>query len=462
MHRPKNRLSSLPSLKGGAGLALRRKRVTVVGMGKSGAAAVSLLAREGAETLVVDEIQKEIPPALGTMASVRFHLGPFREEDFLRSDLIVVSPGVPLQHLPMGKLKATGIPVIGELELAASFLSAPVIAVTGTNGKSTTTTLVGEILKGWGWQVFVGGNLGTPLSEAVSSPWDFIVVEASSFQLETIEAFRPRIAALLNVTPDHLDRYPDLPAYQKAKWRIFENQSDEDHAVINHDDPLTRPPFLKKPPVFFSRSIVPSRGIYLRDGEIFSNVWGEPEPIIRLDALKLKGAHNIENVMAAAAMTLLCGCSVEGIRRVLIDFKGLPHRMEFVREVRGVKYINDSKGTNVGAVLKSLEGPASPVIWIAGGKDKESDFTPLRDIASKKVKRLILIGEAREKMARCFAGVVALERADSMEEAVEKGASLAAPGDMVLLSPACASFDMFRDYQDRGDVFKRAVRGLPD
>jgi UDP-N-acetylmuramoylalanine--D-glutamate ligase len=446
----------------------KQKRVTVVGMGRSGVAAALLAAREGAEVLIIDDRQKEIPASLlafnlseGKNVPLRFHLGAWREEDLFSAEYVILSPGVPLKKLPFKKLEALRIPVIGELEFAAAFLSAPVIAITGTNGKSTTTTLVGEILKGWGWKVFVGGNLGTPLSEAVGPLWDFIVVEVSSFQLETISKFRPRIAALLNITPDHLDRYPDLLSYQKAKWRIFENQSTEDHAILNGDDLLATPPFFKSAPVLFSRTQIPQRGVYLNQGEIVSNLWGEPEQIIRLDALKIKGAHNTENVMAAIAITLLCGCSVECIRQTLAQFKGLPHRMELVREVRGVKYVNDSKGTNVGAVMKSLEGLTAPVILIAGGKDKEGDFTPLRELVQKKVKRLILLGEAQEKMARCFSAHPAVERVDSMEEAVERAADAADPGDIVLLSPACASFDLFRDYQHRGDVFKQAVSRLP-
>lgn len=440
---------------------LKQRRVTVVGMGRSGIAAASLLAREGADVLIVDDRQKEIPASLQALGQVRVQLGAWREEDLFSAEWVVLSPGVPLKRLPLKKLESLRIPVVGEMEFAARFLTAPLIAITGTNGKSTTTTLVGEILKGWGWKVFVGGNLGTPLSEAVGSPWDFIVVEVSSFQLETISRFRPRIAALLNITPDHLDRYPDLSSYQKAKWRIFENQSGEDYAIVNGDDPLAVPPFLKGASILFSRTQIPQRGVYLNQGEIVSNIWGEAEPIIRLDALKLKGAHNVENVLAAVAMTLLCGCSVECIRQTLTQFRGLPHRMEMVREAQGVKYINDSKGTNVGAVMKSLEGLTAPVILIAGGKDKEGDFTPLRELVQKKVKRLILLGEAQEKMARCFSTHPAVERVDSMAQAVARAAASAESGDIVLLSPGCASFDQFRDYQHRGEVFKQAVAGLP-
>lgn len=461
--------------RGGVALreSFRGKKVAVVGMGASGMAAASLLVREGAEVLVVDDREKEIPSPLARLSregrgsgSLRFHLGGRREEDLLSSECVVLSPGVPLKTLPIEKLQARRIPILGEVELAATFLStlpAPIIAITGTNGKSTTTTLVGEILKEWGWKVFVGGNLGTPLSEAVTGVWDFIVAELSSFQLETIQTFRPRIAALLNVTPDHLDRYPDFQSYQKAKWRIFENQSEEDYAVLNQDDPATMPSVLKGAAISFSRLTLPKRGVSLhwREGEIVSNLWGEPEPIVRVELLKIKGSHNIENAMAAIAVTLLCGCSAEGIRQALMNFKGLPHRMEFVREVRGVKYINDSKGTNVGAVVKSLEGLTVPVILIAGGKDKEGDFTPLRDLVLKKVKRLILLGEAQEKIARCFSDHPAVERVGSMEQAVERAAASAKAGEIVLLSPGCASFDMFRDYRHRGDIFRQAVEGLP-
>lgn len=450
------------------GMSFQGKKVVVVGMGASGAAAAALLLREGAEVLAIDDRQKEVPSSLAALAEssgglLRFRLGERRADDLFSADVIVVSPGVPRESLPLRELEAREIPLIGEVELASIYLTAPIIAITGTNGKSTVTTLVGEILKEGGWKVFVGGNLGTPLSEAVGGAWDFIVAEISSFQLETVRSFRPRIAALLNLTPDHLDRYPDFQSYREAKWRIFENQSEGDYAVLNQDDPAVFPSLLKSDLVSFSRRSVPRRGVYLylREGEIVSNLWGEPQPIIRLDALKIKGSHNVENAMAAAAITLLCGSSVESIRQALTRFKGLPHRMEVVRERRGVKYINDSKGTNVGAVIKSLEGLTAPVILIAGGKDKGSDFMPLRDAVMKKVKRLILLGEAQEKIARCFPDHPAVEPVKSMEEAVERAAAAAAPGDVVLLSPACASFDLFRDYRHRGEVFQRAVEGLP-
>lgn len=439
---------------------LRNKKVTVVGMGRSGIAAAQLLSDEGAVVSILDE--KKDVPAPFLSASVQFRSGPWSDKDLFTTDLIVLSPGVSLKKLPTAQLEAMGIPVIGEVELAASLLSAPIIAITGTNGKSTTTMLVGNILKSWGWKVFVGGNLGTPLSEAVSSQWDFIVLELSSFQLETINALRPRIAAVLNITPDHMDRYPDFNAYRQTKWRIFENQSEEDQIVLNLDDPHSIPSRLKGLSTYFSRHKSLKRGVYLHGEEIVTSLRGTEEPICRLDVLHSNRVRHVENFLAAAAISLLCGCSVEGISRAFQAFKGLPHRMEGVREVRGVRYLNDSKGTNVGAVIRSLEGISSPVILIAGGRDKEGDFRPLKNVINKKVRQLILMGEAKEKMAHCFSEHPSVEGVASMEKAVLRAAATARPGEVVLLSPACASFDMFQDYQDRGEAFKNAVRRLPE
>jgi len=436
-----------------------KKHVSVVGMGKSGMAAAALLSKQGAEVLILDDDKnRAIPP--GQPSSMRFQLGGWHEDDLTSADLVVLSPGVALNRLPVARLRALGIPLIAEVELAASLLSAPIIAITGTNGKSTTTTLVGEILRDWGWQVFVGGNLGLPLSEAVSSPWDFIVAELSSFQLESVSDLCPRIAALLNITPDHLDRYPDFQSYQRAKWRIFENQGNQDYAVLNLDDPLSLPPSLKSSAAYFSRRQKVDYGVYLYDGEIFSTIRGEPESVCRLDALHFRQSCLIENILAATAIALLCGCAIEGIAEVLTRFQGLPHRMEFVRSHQGVQYLDDSKGTNVGAVIRSVESLQGPVILIAGGRSKGTDFTPLRDPVLRKVKQLILIGETKEAMLEVFSGHAHCTTADSMQDAVAQAASAAKPGDSVLLSPACASFDMFRDYAHRGETFKEAVGGL--
>ncbi len=441
-------------------------------MGRSGLSAATLLSREGAEILVVDDVQKKPPASLP--AGIRFKTGNWTENDLTRADLVVLSPGFPVSKLPAA-LKKNRVPVISEIELAASLITAPVIGITGTNGKSTTTTLVGQVLHHWGLNVFVGGNLGLPLCEAVASNWDFVVAELSSFQLETITQFRPRIAALLNITPDHLDRYVDLAAYQRAKWRIFENQLPQDHAVLNLDDPLTTPPSIQADTIYFSKSPgvlaargFPGRGVYLEDGVIKTTIWGEPETVCRLDQVHRAVACHVENILAATAITQLCGCSLEGIAQTLRTFTGLPHRMEFVRSLAGVHYLNDSKGTNTGALMRSLEGLNNPVILIAGGRDKAADFSPLRSLIQDKVKHLILIGEAKEKMAACFSGHAAIELLDedngmeAMQEAVLRAATVAKEGDTVLLSPGCASFDQFRDYQDRGEVFKKMVNALPE
>lgn len=443
---------------------VKGKKVTVIGMGKSGLSAATLLSQKGAIPLLIDDQQQKPPLALPSRIQVK--LGAWDERDLCEADLIVLSPGVPISKLPMALLKSSNVPVISEIELASSFISSPLIGITGTNGKSTTTTLVGQILHNWGLTTFVGGNLGLPLSEAVSSHWDFIVAELSSFQLETITHFRPRIAALLNITPDHLDRYKDLDAYQKTKWRIFENQQKEDHAVCNFDDPLTLPPSTKGEVIFFSKNKRVERGVYLRNDMIQSTIWGEEESVCHVKDLGKGAAYYIENILAATAITQLCGCSLEGIAKTLRSYQGLPHRMEFVRSVSGVQYLNDSKGTNTGALMRSLEGQNKPVILIAGGRDKATDFSPLKTTIRDKVKHLILFGEAREKMARCFSDHPSIEMIQStngfeaLETAVTRATKTANPGETILLSPACASFDLFLNYQERGETFKKIVNGL--
>ncbi|MEK7748172.1 MAG: UDP-N-acetylmuramoyl-L-alanine--D-glutamate ligase [Nitrospirota bacterium] len=452
---------------------LAKKKVTVFGLGKSGEAVAALIASQGGEVLVVDDEQKDPPKSLTTLKSdipVRFRLGDFEESDFLSAELVVVSPGVPLSRLPLEALSTAAIPVIGEMELASRFVVAPIIAITGTNGKSTTTTLVADILKESGFRVFLGGNIGTPLSLAAFHPFDYIVLEVSSFQLETITTFRPKIAALLNVTEDHLDRHDTMENYRKLKERIFENQKRVDYAVLNADSfppiplfPSSYPNTCKSIPAWFSRkgdALMPRQGVTLVKDMIVSSITGREEAVIAVKAIRLSGTHNLENVIAAITISLLAGASLESIQKVVSEFSGLPHRMEFVREVKGVRYINDSKGTNVGSVLKSLEGMNAPVILIAGGLDKGSDFTLLREIIFKKVKRLILMGDAVEKMLVAFKGHSAVDKVHSMQEAVLLASASGAKGEAVLLSPGCASFDMFKNYAHRGDVFKKAVLEL--
>ncbi len=440
------------------------EKVIVVGMGKSGLSAATLLSQEGADITVIDD-QERTPPA-SLPASIQFKLGNWQENDLLTSNLIVISPGFPISKLPLSRLAEKNIPVMSEIELAASRIKAPIIGITGTNGKSTTTTLVGHILKDWGLNVFVGGNLGLPLSEAVSSKWDFVVAELSSFQLETITHFRPRIGALLNITPDHLDRYPDFTAYQQTKQRIFENQKAEDHAIYNLDDPLTLPSNRQSTLVGFSKNKLIDKGVFLNNGMIESTIWGEAETVCPLNELQPGPAVHIENFLAATAITQICGCATEGIAKTLRAFKGLPHRMELIRSVNGVQYLNDSKGTNAGALMQSLQRLTAPVVLIAGGRDKSADFTPLRSIMRQKVKHLILVGEAGEVMAQCFSELPSIRVVDtkdgmkSIQEAVKLASDAAKPGDTVLLSPGCASFDQFQNYEERGDTFKKVVQQL--
>ena len=450
-------------------LELRNKRVTVVGLGRSGVAAGKLLIREGAQVTLTDtKTEQELGPYLNQLAGtqVRLRLGGHDPKDFVQTDLIVLSPGVPTQLEPIRAAKDKGIPVMGELELAFSRLQAPVLAITGTNGKSTTTALLGEMYKNQGRRVFVGGNLGTPLCEAALSPiaWEVVVVEVSSFQLETVSRFRPRVAALLNITPDHLDRYHDLQEYQEAKLRIFQNQTPVDHAVLNWDDPITekliRSGQITAQVHCFGRVRPPLEGIMISGEYMVHRDRKAERPLCKIQEIRMMGTHNLENAMAASLMALVSGCESSVIAETLRTFPGLEHRLEFVREVRGVRYFNDSKGTNVGAVLMSLESFHEPIILIAGGMDKGSDFSPLRDPVRRKVRQVILIGKARAKIRKSLDGCVPLEECDTLDEAVRLADRLGRRGDVVLLSPACASFDMFKNFEERGRAFKEAVACL--
>jgi UDP-N-acetylmuramoylalanine--D-glutamate ligase len=449
---------------------LKGKRVTVVGLARSGAAAAALLLRERATVSVTDRRPAgELSQWMARFepGAIRWFVGAHPDEAFRDADLIVLSPGVPLGSPPLQAAQARGIPIWGELELAARFVSAPIVAITGSNGKSTTTALTGEMCRGAGRRTFVGGNFGVPLSEAAQpgSAWGEIVVEVSSFQLESVVTFRPTVAALLNVTPDHLDRYPDFEAYARAKCRIFERQRGEDAAVLNADDPVCRDPAftgrIAARRVLFSRlAEPPSDGVWVDGGAIVYRVGDRCGRILALDHLRIAGVHNVENAMAAAAVALLRGIDVAVIENVLSEFRGLEHRSEFVRELRGVTYINDSKGTNVGAAQKSIESFTRPVILIAGGVGKGADFSALRPLVARRVKKAVLIGDARPQLRRAFEGVTTVAEANGLEEAVRIASESAVPGDVVLLSPACASFDLFRDFEERGRRFKALVNAL--
>jgi UDP-N-acetylmuramoylalanine--D-glutamate ligase len=440
----------------------RGKRVTVVGLARSGVAAARALDALGASVTVTDKKPlDQLGAQLAALGSGRIAVeaGGHPERVFLEADLIVLSPGVP--KIPQVlEARRHGVPVISELELAWLLSDTPYVGITGTNGKSTVTTLVGLMLERAKKKVLVAGNIGNALTEDVSllRGRDWIVAELSSFQLEDIETFRPRVAAVLNVTQDHLDRYHDIAEYGEAKARVFMNQGKGDILVLNFDDPLVKS-FARRAPatvVPFSRLQRFNPGACVRNGFLEFN----GKRILHTDEIRIKGVHNLENALAAAALALCAGADEGSVAAVLREFPGLEHRLEFVREKDGVVYINDSKGTNVGAVVKSVEGFTQPVILIAGGLDKGSDFSPLHELFKRKVKLLVLIGKAAEKMAKALGTATETVHAATLAEAVERAARGAARGDVVLLSPACASFDMFRDFEDRGRQFKEAVMKL--
>jgi len=448
-------------------LELQGKRVTVMGLARSGAAACRVLAERGASVRATDlRPAGKLAVDLADLArrGVALETGGHTEESFLGADLIVVSPGVEAGHPLLAAARRRGVPVWGEVELAYRLTPARFLGITGTNGKSTTTCLIGAILEAAGLPCVVAGNIGTALCDVVPSltPAHWVVTELSSFQLETIVRFRPRIALLLNLAPDHLDRYREVADYYRAKANIFRNQTAEDVAVLNAEEPLI-PQYvagLRARPLLFSRHRTVGDGAFVRGGELTVRREGQSRAVCPVSEIRILGPHNLENALAAAAAAAAAGAAPEAIAAALRSFPGLPHRLEPVGELRGVRYINDSKGTNVGAVVKSLESFAGGVILIAGGKDKGGDFTPLRPLVEGRVKRLLLIGQAREKIRSQLQGACPMEEAASLEEAVRRAAELAEAGDTVLLSPACASFDMFRDFEQRGDVFREAVRGL--
>jgi len=447
------------------------KRVTVVGLGRSGRAATRLLIQRRARVTVTDRrslAELEGPLKTFKEGAVQYQVGGHPETAFQGADLIVMSPGISVESIDAVRAaQARGVPVIGEIELGFGFAKAPIVAITGTNGKSTTTALTGEILKAAGRRVFVGGNLGRPLCEAVleGNEWDWIVVEVSSFQLETIRTFRPRVAALLNVAPNHLDRYRGFEDYLAAKMRIFENQTAGDLAVLNADDPLVlkRTDSIRSRRVFISRSPRTEPGVYLDSGGMVAVDVPAPSDrieILRQEEISLRGSHNLENVLAASAVGIVCGCAPQRIREVVKGFKGLEHRLESVRRRKGVLYVNDSKATTVAALAKALEAFSEPIVLIAGGRDKGGEFTLVRDLMRDRVKLALLIGEARPTLRAAWGDLLPLIEVESLEEAVERAAREAVSGDVVLLSPACSSFDMFRDFEDRGRCFKEAVNRL--
>jgi UDP-N-acetylmuramoylalanine--D-glutamate ligase len=447
-------------------IELRGKRVLVVGLARTGVATALFCARHNARVTASESRTEgelgEIPARLRE-AGVQLELGGHTEKTFLAQDLIVPSPGVPADDPLLIIARAKGITVWSEIELAYRFLEGKLIGITGSNGKTTTTTLIHHILKAASVETLLAGNVGTPLISVIgeTTAKTVAVVELSSFQLELIERFRPDIGVLLNLTPDHLDRHKTLDAYVAAKARIFENQTELDAAVLNVDDPLTAGLATKKPQVFwFSRKQRVNEGACLQDDGIFVAHKGKQEFVMKRADIQLAGAHNLENVLAAVTATRLAGVDAATIAAAVKNFAGVEHRLEFVAEVRGVRYYNDSKATNVDATLKALDAFPGRILIILGGKDKGSDYTVLRQALREKTILALLIGAAAEKIEVQIRGSAPLERADTLTRAVEMASEAARPGDVVLLAPACASFDQFENYEQRGRVFKELVRGL--
>jgi UDP-N-acetylmuramoylalanine--D-glutamate ligase len=447
-------------------IELKNKRVLVVGLARTGMATALFCAARGAAVTVTES---RTAAALGLetdtlrATGVTLELGGHEEKTFLQQDLIIPSPGVPADFPLLKAARAKGVIIWSEVELAYRFLRGRLIGITGSNGKTTTTSLVEHILKAAQFQTILAGNIGTPLISCVerTTHESIAVVELSSFQLELIEIFRPDISVFLNLTPDHLDRHATIVAYRSAKARIFENQTDEDTAILNADDRATTPYAPLKPRLFwFSRKQRVAEGAFLRGDEVVFREDGREEVVLRKSEVPLPGAHNLENVLAAVAVSRIAGASARVVAEATRSFQGVEHRLEFVAEIDGVRYYNDSKATNVDATLKALEAFPGRILVILGGKDKGSDYTLLQTALRERAILALLIGAAAEKIESQITGCVAIERAGTLERAAETASQAARPGDIVLLAPACASFDQFQNYEHRGRVFKELVHRL--
>lgn len=448
-------------------LDLNKKRVLVVGLGRSGVASALFLKSRGARVTVSDaksedQLPDEIPALLDQGIAVE--TGGHGERTFQNQDLIVVSPGVPVDSQALNQARALGAPVIGEIELACEFLPGRIVAITGSNGKTTTTTLIGEILAKSGVKTLVGGNIGTPAISLVpeATAETAVVLEVSSFQLETIRSFHPAITVVLNVTPDHLDRHRTFAAYVNAKARIFENQTSDDFAVLNADDPtcVEMAARTRAQVFWFSRKNLVEKGAFVKDAQLTFRRDNSDFDIMPVAEVLLKGAHNVENVLASICAAALMGCDPVRIRDAVRQFKAVEHRLEFVATAQGVDYYNDSKATNVDATIKALESFPANVHLILGGKDKGSDYTLLNELLRERVKCVYTIGAAAEKIESQIRGPKKVVSSGTIESAVRQASDSAVPGDIVLLAPACASFDQFQNYEHRGRVFKELVRAL--
>ncbi len=454
-------------------MELEGKNVLVFGSGLSGRGALTLLEEQGAHVILYDSNgeldEEEIRAQLPASSDAQIRLGELEEPLLKTLDLVVLSPGVPTDLPLIQKMKSLRLPVIGEVELAYACGKGDVLAITGTNGKTTTTTLLGEIMSRYMDDVFVVGNIGNPYTLVASQMTEnsVVVAEVSSFQLESIDKFHPKVSAILNIAPDHMNRHHTMDAYVEAKENIAKNQTKDDYCILNYEDEITEEfgEMVVATPVYFSSQRKLPIGIYMDHGTIYFRSPDHPEieeKVCRTDELQILGTHNYENVMAAAAMAAVFGVPMEVIREGVLDFKGVPHRIEFVAEKNGVAYYNDSKGTNPDAAIKGIQAMNRPTVLIGGGYDKGSSYTEWIQSFDGKVKKLILIGATREKIAadadQC--GFTDYEFADSFEEAMEKAVESAEEGDAVLLSPACASWGMFTNYEERGDTFKAFVNEL--
>jgi UDP-N-acetylmuramoylalanine--D-glutamate ligase len=445
------------------GFELRRKQVLVIGLARTGVATARFCAEHGAAVTAIDAHgESELGPDVLNLREegVKLELGAHAESSLLNQDLVIPSPGVPADAPILLAARAKHITVWSEIELADRFLEGRLIGITGSNGKTTTTSLIHHILQTAGFSTILGGNIGTPLISRVglTTADTVTVAELSSFQLELVETFHPDIAVLLNITPDHLDRHKTFDAYAAAKGRIFEKQTQSDFAVLNADDPACVRLAPKRPQVYwFSRTQEVAQGGYLRGQEIVFRARKQEEVLLRRDEIPLPGAHNVENVLAAATAARLEGAPVAAIAEGVRSFSGVEHRLEFVAEIGGVRYYNDSKATNVDATVKALQAFPGRVTIILGGRDKGSDYTILQPHLRERCIAALLIGEAAEKIAQQVGGSVALERPETLQRAVALASQTAKAGDVVLLAPACASFDQFENYEQRGRVFKELV-----
>ncbi len=463
----------------GPNLKLQGQHVLVVGLGKTGLAAVRFFLQQGARVSVSESgpassIAPEIVRWFGEN-DIRYEAGGHGLDFFTSADCIFVSPGIPLTIEPLTEARRQNIPIIGELAVAAQFIQTPVIAVTGTNGKTTVTTLLGDIFQAGSQKVFVGGNIGTPLFEYLAGPQDAdaVVAEISSFQLDTggtPKGVPFKTAILLNITPDHMERYSSFAAYVDSKFKIFAAQRPDDFAVLNGDDaeimkrrnlwPACRKFFFGEQLADLAGASISGTTVHLKNSSVATLPYNMHGEVYELAATSLEKQPNLQNAAAAILGARLMGCRQQDIQKGLVSFKPLSHRMTLVAEIGGIGYIDDSKATNVGAVHSALESMQQPVILIAGGRDKGGDYSILTEPVRQKVKHMLLIGEAKDTMARAFLAFTDVETLDTLQDAVSRAASLAVPGDAVLLSPACASFDMFSSYAERGDVFKQSVLRL--